>query len=262
MYTVTSGGYNARHPSDFFMFRPNGLPHHVLLIVKCPTLFQIDETEITTDRNCAMLIRPHVPYQYRSIEGEYSDDWLHFDCDGPFFSENAGELFHRPIPIGSAAQFTLYIQQIMWEHSYASPDFRDRNVDMLMKVLFNNLIQAMRKKETPVPYNPYVSRLQGLRLSLQSQPGKNVTPREAAQELGISSSYFQYLYRQIFGISFKADLIDIRIDYAKDLILNTGLKLTHIAQLCGYNNEIHFYRQFKARTGMTPGEYHKKTQGI
>lgn len=262
MYTVTSGGYNSRHSSDFFMFRPNGLAHHVLLIVKCPSLFQIGGTEITASQNCAILIRPHIPYQYHSIKGKYSDDWLHFDCDDPLFSENAEFLFHQPIPIGSAAQFTLYIQQIMWEHSYAAPDFRSLNVDMLMKVLFNNLIQARQKQSSPVPHSPYISRLQNLRLSLQSQPGKNITLQQAAQELDISSSYFQYLYKQFFGISFKADLINIRIDYAKDLILNSGLKLTHIAQLCGYQSEIHFYRQFKAKTGMTPGEYQEKTQGI
>lgn len=261
MYSVSSGGCHSRHPLDYSMFRPKGLPHYLLLIVKCPALFRIGAEEVRTEHSCAMLIRPNVPYQYRSISGEYTDDWLHFDCDVPDFPERTGLLFHRPIPIGSAVEFTLYIQQIMWEKNYAATDFRDENIDMLMRVLVNNLVQAVRKKDSPLPYNPYIARLQNLRLSMQSQPYRNFTAREMAEALDVSPSYFQYLYKSFFGIPFKTDLINIRMDYARGLILNTDLKLERVAQLCGYNSEIHFYRQFREKTGMTPREYLAKAKG-
>ena len=147
MYSVSSGGCHSRHPLEYSMYRPNGLPHYLLLIVKCPALFRIGREEVRTGHSCAMLIRPNVPYQYRSIRGEYTDDWLHFDCDEPDFPEKTGLLFHRPIPVGSAVEFTLYIQQIMWEKNYASPEFRGKNIDMLMRVLVNNLIQAVQRKD-------------------------------------------------------------------------------------------------------------------
>ena len=95
---------------------------------------------------------------------------------------------------------------------------------------------------------------------MQSQPYKNFTSREMAEELGISASHFQYLYKHFFGIPFKSDLINIRMDYARDLILNTDLKLEQISQLSGYNSEIHFYRQFREKTGMTPREYLAKAK--
>jgi len=47
------------------------------------------------------------------------------------------------------------------------------------------------------------------------------------------------------------------VDYAKELITSTTLPLEQIAYACGYSNEIHFYRQFLRKTGMTPGEYRK-----
>lgn len=113
----------------------------------------------------------------------------------------------------------------------------------------------------PLPYNPYIARLQGLRLSMQSQPYQNFTVREMAEHLGVSASYFQYLYKEYFGIPFKTDLIHIRVDYAKSLMLNTDLKQEQVARLSGYNSEIHFYRQFKKETGMTPGEFLAKALG-
>lgn len=255
MYTVSSGGYNSRHPLHYFMSRPKGLPCYLLLIVKCPAVFHIGAKEVRTDSDCAMLIRPNVPYQYRSVEGEYTDDWLHFDCDDDLFPENTPLLFHQPIPLGSVVHFNLYIQQIMWEKNYTPEPFQKQNIHMLMQVLLNNLILAVQKKDSPTPYNPFASRLQSLRLSMQSQAYKNFTPQELAQALDVSPSYFQYLYREFFGVPFKTDLINMRIDYAKGLILNTNLKLEQIAQMSGYNSEIHFYRQFRAKTGMTPREY-------
>lgn len=63
-----------------------------------------------------------------------------------------------------------------------------------------------------------------------------------------------HLYSQLFGISFQKDLIQMKIDFALDLLSHTTLTVEEIAKLCGYNNTVHFHRQFKQITGMTPGK--------
>ncbi len=73
--------------------------------------------------------------------------------------------------------------------------------------------------------------------------------------LEINPSYFQCLYKQFFNVAFQSDIINIRIDYAKELITSTTMTLEQIAYACGYSNEVHFYRQFLSKVGMTPGEY-------
>ena len=45
---------------------------------------------------------------------------------------------------------------------------------------------------------------------------------------------------------------------AKYYLNNTHLPVNRIAALCGYENDVHFIRQFKSRSGMTAGEYRKK----
>ena len=76
-----------------------------------------------------------------------------------------------------------------------------------------------------------------------------------AESMSISVSYFQHLYKDFFGISYQKDVIDMRIEYAKRMVKSTDNKIELIAKLCGYSNEIHFYRQFKEITGMTPKQY-------
>lgn len=252
MFAITTGGINSRHDSSFFMSRPNGLPVHVLLFVKVKAEFTVAESRFTIPPNNALFIRKNTPYQYRSTGGEYTDDWLHFSCSEEDL-ECFGELpFHTPVPISNPAKFTLYIQQILWENHYTNEKFRQANVDMLFKVLLNTAGHALLESRSHQPCFPYQTRLQNLRLTVLAQPYKEYFPEQIAASMGISASYFQHLYTDLFGISFRADLIGLRIEYAKDLIVNTNLTMESIAKMCGYNNEVHFYRQFKKHTGMTP----------
>lgn len=255
MYTLFLGGYNARHPKTFLMLRQNGHSSYVLLIVKSPAQFQIGQDCFTVDTNSAVLIRPNVPYHYSGLDSEYVNDWLHFTCTDTELEQHFGQLFHKPIPLSNCMQFTQYIQNILWEHHYASEEFRPQNVSLLFQILLNKLLQELTYPPGKEDFHPYAAKLQELRLTMQSQYYRNFTPEELAQMLNISPSHFQYLYKTFFGIPFKKDLIQMRLREAQNLLQNTDLKLEQIALMCGYSNEIHFYRQFKAKTGLTPGEY-------
>ena len=255
MITIYRGGYNSRHPKSFILSRPNGLNRFVFLLVRSKASFQIREESFTVEPNTVFIIRPGVPYRYSALDSEYRNDWMHFDSTEDSFVTEYERLFNRPIPLSDGLMFAQYIQHIIWEQSYADAKYRDRNITMLFQVLMNKLLQELDASHKPGAYNPYASRLQALRLTMQSQPYKNFTPAELAGKLHVSSSYFQFLYKEFFGTPFKADLIHMRLEYAMELITNTTLSLEQIALMSGYSNEIHFYRQFKKKTGMTPREY-------
>lgn len=252
MFSICTGGINSRHRSSFFISRPKGLANHVLLFVKVSAEFTIAGSRFIVPPNSALFIKKNTPYQYKSAGGEYTDDWLHFSCSDKDL-EKFGELpFHTPVSISNPAKFTLYIQQLLWENHYTPEGFRQDNVNMLFCVLLNTARLALWENKTQQPCFPYQTRLQNLRLTILAQPYKEYSPEQIAASMGISASYFQHLYTDFFGISFRADLIGLRIEYAKDLILNTNLTMEKIAEMSGYNSEVHFYRQFKKHAGMTP----------
>ena len=39
------------------------------------------------------------------------------------------------------------------------------------------------------------------------------------------------------------------------------MDIASVAALCGYENQLHFMRQFKKFTGLTPSQYRMKTAG-
>lgn len=252
MFSIITGGINARHNSSFFMSRPNGIAEYLLLFVKSRADFTIAGDHCVIPPNSALFIRKNTPYQYRSVAGEYCDDWLHFSCTEADWDRFTELPFHAPIPVSNPAKFTLYIQQLLWENQYTPEHFRQDNVNMLFQVLLNTARLALWENTMHQPSFPYQTRLQNLRLTILAQPYKDYSPARIAASMGISASYFQHLYTEFFGISFRADLIGLRIEYARDLIVNTNLTMEKIAEMCGYNSEVHFYRQFKKHAGMTP----------
>lgn len=259
MLSVLNGGYNTQHSRTFVMSRPKGLNNYILLIIKTPADFDINGTSFTVQPGSAVLIDRNTPYQYHNPDGEYSDDWLHIECTQDQQFRSSGVVFNEVFLLRNPSKFTSYIQHILWEKNYTSEPFRSDNVDMLLRILINNIILAYQEKDIVRSYNPYHTKLQNVRMSLQTAPYEKHSPADYSKHLGISTSYFQHLYTVFFGISFQSDLINIRLEYAKNLILSTSLTIEQIAEMSGYSNEIHFYRQFRKKTGMTPIEYRKST---
>lgn len=71
----------------------------------------------------------------------------------------------------------------------------------------------------------------------------------------ISDSYLKKLFIKKFGVSPIGYIIQLKMNYAGDL-LRTGLyAVTDVAKICGYDSIYYFSRQFKAHTGITPTEY-------
>ena len=65
------------------------------------------------------------------------------------------------------------------------------------------------------------------------------------------------MYKRYFGKSVFEELIDFRLQKAKDLLCSTEFPISQIAELCGYETYAHFAKQFKAQEGVTPSEYRK-----
>lgn len=78
-----------------------------------------------------------------------------------------------------------------------------------------------------------------------------------ADEVGMSRSGFQHLYKKMFGVSIMQDIIRGRIERSKRLLVSTDLTVAEIAERCGYGSAFAFMRQFKEKCGVTPTEYRK-----
>ncbi|MDP4132998.1 MAG: AraC family transcriptional regulator [Bacillota bacterium] len=100
-----------------------------------------------------------------------------------------------------------------------------------------------------------------IRSEIHMEYDKDWTVEKMAARANLSPSRFYTLYGQIFGVTPKKDLTDIRIAHAKQLLADKGLSVGETALLTGFTNQYHFIRQFKKVTGITPGKYSKRQEG-
>lgn len=72
-----------------------------------------------------------------------------------------------------------------------------------------------------------------------------------------NSAYLGKKFKEYTGVAFNTYMDIIRIDQAKEMILNSDLKIYEISKLVGYSNTDYFYLKFKKHTNMTPKEFQK-----
>jgi AraC-like DNA-binding protein/DNA-binding NarL/FixJ family response regulator len=76
-----------------------------------------------------------------------------------------------------------------------------------------------------------------------------------SQNLLISPSYLCSIFKKIKGISVNQYINQTRLKKARELLTDTGLTLTEIAERVGYNDLFYFSKVFKRHFGVSPSAY-------
>jgi two-component system response regulator YesN len=82
--------------------------------------------------------------------------------------------------------------------------------------------------------------------------------QKLAGHLHISPSYMSMIFKKDAGLTFLKYLVNIRLETAKELLGNTDLKTSEIAEKIGYPEINYFSYFFKKNFGMSPREYRNK----
>mgnify|MGYP004645383565 CR=1 FL=1 len=72
---------------------------------------------------------------------------------------------------------------------------------------------------------------------------------------GINETYFRRIFKNCYGISPVKYINNLKLERAKEFLLQTEYSLNDVANLSGFNNLYWFCRFFKKEAGLTPTEY-------
>lgn len=132
-------------------------------------------------------------------------------------------------------------------------------LDALMRTLLAKVGETTdRRGELRQTSDPHYSSLIELREKIYRNPQLKWNVDTMAADVNMSRSYFQHIYREVFGVSCISDVISGKIEKAKEILSETDCTVSQVAAMCGYDNEEHFMRQFKKIVGETPTKYRKK----
>ncbi len=95
---------------------------------------------------------------------------------------------------------------------------------------------------------------------LKEEISKKWTLEEMTRESGVGVTTFTQLVKEQSGYTPANFLIFLRLEKAKELLLQTTNKLTDIALECGFYSSQHFSSTFSKWIGITPNGYRKRNK--
>jgi len=130
------------------------------------------------------------------------------------------------------------------------------NVNSLKLLLLKYTYECIKtsKENAPFASNPEIARVVEY---VNKNLDKEISLDSAARYICMNSSYFSRFFKNKTGENFVDFLSRVRIERAKQLILDTNLTIDEISQKVGYVNKSYFSRVFKKMTGMAPGQFRR-----
>ncbi|WP_148322271.1 response regulator transcription factor [Paraclostridium bifermentans] len=123
-------------------------------------------------------------------------------------------------------------------------------IDRIKEIITNQVIELSKVMNTNiVKYTPIVQQVVNY---IDERYFEEVSLKTLSQKYNINSSYLGQIFTKEVGYSFSEYLNKIKNMKAKELILNTNMKINDIAKEVGYYETSYFYRKFKEFYGVSP----------
>ncbi len=87
---------------------------------------------------------------------------------------------------------------------------------------------------------------------------QRLTLNQVASSINLSPNYLSSLFKKELGVGFVDYITEKRVERAKELLENTGLKTYEVAQQAGFVDESYFSKTFKRLTGKRPSAFRKR----
>lgn len=120
-----------------------------------------------------------------------------------------------------------------------------------IKTLFmsevNEIIRFLHEEDSQ--YTPVVRQIMD---EVQKNYRDDMNLKTLAYKYHMNASYLGQIFQKEVGCSFTQYLSSKKIEIAKELILNTNMKINDIAKEVGYPDTSYFYRKFKQHYGVAP----------
>ena len=255
--TLHTMGMDFCHDSDFLIDRPNGSGDSLILIFKTPATIMLNNNTIHAPSGSAVVYSPEYHQRYGADGAEYINHWVHFGCDADdAFFKRIDLPLNTLIPHPDLAAVERVLDLLSLE-SVSDGESSHECADLLLRLLLTKLADGIESKAEQSTLHS--GALKELRASIYRSPADCRDIAALAATLSLSPSHFQHLYKQEFGVSCYEDVLCARHAMARYYLLNTSLPIGRISELCGFENDVHFIRQFKKREGITAGEYRRNS---
>lgn len=159
-----------------------------------------------------------------------------------FFPNQASEFTNASVDLNDifSGETAAFYQRLMEQ------PLLEQKVKLLEAFLANRLARSRRAQEK-------IGLMEALCHSI-SRSSDSFNMQRLSAEFGFSERYIQKLFLNYVGITPQSFFSVQRFNKSLELVREASMSLTTIAYECGYYDQAHFIKEFKAYTGMPPSQ--------
>ena len=248
------------HEPDFILNRPNGAGDYVFIRFLAPAELTFHNEIHLAKAGNFIFLSPSLPYSISGHETGLKNDWIHFNGDNvETLLDHYSLPLNKMLPTKNTAFSREILEKIEVEKTEVISPYKNRLSEILFETLCIQLSRSMHYEHGIMlskTKREHLEKFREIRITMIESPEKDWTITQLAELAYVSNSRFAVLYKEFFGISPLAELLNVRIEHAKWLLTNSTSSVNGIARECGFNNIYYFSRKFTEIVGCPPSKYY------
>lgn len=125
-------------------------------------------------------------------------------------------------------------------------------------LLYEIYAKILKNYSSYIPSNKYNLLENAMDFILSNYTSNNLSIQEIVAHTNLSEGHFRRLFKEVYHVSPIDYITNLKIEHAKDLLLNTKQNLTDIAEFSGFSSAAYFCLLFKKKVGYTPNEFRNR----
>ncbi len=130
-------------------------------------------------------------------------------------------------------------------------DLAEHYRQVTSKIIFAVTAQQQSKKKIDISL---------VREFLDTHYTQGITLEDMAKRFFVSKEYLSSAFKKEVGVNFTEYQTSVRMEKAKEMILEYGIPIQKVSEMVGYTDLAHFYKTFKRYFGSTPAKMREKSE--
>lgn len=250
---------------DGFLHSDRQIDTFVLLFCKEGQLcIAQEERKYALSPNQYLLLFPGMRhYGYERTSGILDYYWCHFSIRDPSMRIQPQCILNTPSEFVSIPEYGDCKQadriSIQFRHlidisrrKMGTPAMMDFSISLLMQELAYLCSGQNASRSKTGRNHPMVASVMDF---VHSNFSNNISVKMVADNIGFNACYVSTVFKQCTGITLIQYINQVRIETAKDLLLNSTSSLNLIAAQVGFEDEKYFVKLFRSMVNLTPTQY-------
>lgn len=240
---ISSDGIKYRIERDDVMLLSGGTEYEFLL--ENPLKIAILNFDYTqNNRNIKNILSP-VPAD------EFTKNMI---LENTFFEDCPA--LNEPLFIKSIPEISDKIKNIISVYSKKEMYFNEQSSALLKDVIMDLLQNALFTSSS------VLSKIENAIVYIQKHYSENITNEDIAKKIGYHPYHLNKLMLKYTGLTMHKYLLEVRLEKAKEYLLNRNFSIAVISENCGFSSPYHFSNAFKKKYHCSPKSFRNDNRNM